>query len=127
CALVAHLVRCGGARGVAGAVLAAPAEVELDTLAGRLSPDFAPMPRLPMPFPSAVVASRDDPFVAIDRARRLAVDWGARFVDAGYAGHINARSGHGVWPLGRDVLAEVLAQASCSRRPSAGRQRPPPL
>jgi predicted alpha/beta hydrolase family esterase len=58
-----------------------------------------------------VLASRDDPYVTLDRARSFARDWGAVFVDLGTCGHINAASGLGDWPEGRRYLADLLARA----------------
>jgi uncharacterized protein len=69
---------------------------------------FAPVPKQPLPFPSIVVASTDDPWVTIERAHSLAVDWGSHFVDYGPHGHINAASGLGYWPEGLDLLSRVL-------------------
>ncbi len=93
---------------VAGAYLVAPADV--DNAAAwpvtegytfdRDHGGFAPLPLLPLPFPATLVASQDDPFCSIERARELATAWGASFVDGGMSGHINVASGHGPWPEG---------------------------
>ena len=61
---------------------------------------FRPYPRKKLPFPTALVASRDDPFSTYADAEALARDWGAKLIDAGPSGHINAESGHGPWPEG---------------------------
>ena len=55
-----------------------------------------------------VVASTSDPLVSVDRARGFAADWGADFQLAGDAGHINAASGHGPWPEGLLMFAELM-------------------
>jgi predicted alpha/beta hydrolase family esterase len=47
-----------------------------------------------------LVASRDDPYSTYADAEALARDWGAKLIDAGASGHINAESGHGPWPEG---------------------------
>jgi uncharacterized protein len=54
------------------------------------------------------VASRNDPFTDFERSRVLAEAWGSRFVDAGNSGHLNADAGFGPWPLGEELLAELL-------------------
>jgi predicted alpha/beta hydrolase family esterase len=96
---------------VAGALLVAPADVDR----GEARPElrgFSPTPQRPLPFPSILVASRDDPYIAIDRARGLASAWGSHFVDAGPQGHLNAASGIGWWEEGQALLDRVLDAAS---------------
>ena len=112
CAVVAHLAAISGGRGVAGALLVAPADVNRQGPAGRLLQGFSPLPRQRLPFPTLVVASRDDPYVDITQARAFAHGWGARFVDAGRAGHINVESGHGPWPTGLDLLRELVDETT---------------
>ncbi len=109
CALVAHLARVSGGRGIGGALLVAPAEVNRKGPAGRLLTGFSPVPRQRLPFPSTVAASRNDPFVGLEQARAFAHGWGSRFVDLGEVGHINVESGHGPWPEGRALLEELIA------------------
>lgn len=93
---------------VLGAFLVAPADVDNaaewpvtagETFDARRS-GFAPLPMAPLAFPSALVASSDDPYCRHDRAKALAAAWGSAFIDAGAAGHINTASGHGPWPEG---------------------------
>ncbi|CAN5251489.1 hypothetical protein BH10PSE4_BH10PSE4_02980 [soil metagenome] len=107
CALIAHLAGIRGDRGIAGALLVAPADVNRQGPAGRLLEGFSPLPRQRLPFPSLVVASRDDPYVEIDRARAFAQGWGADFVDLGRAGHINVESGYGPWTSGQALLRRL--------------------
>jgi len=95
---------------VRGALLVAPPDVEGSEADGRLA-RFAPVMRTAMPFPSIVAASRDDPYIGFDRARRLARIWKSRFVDAGWLGHINADSGIHGWPFGRFLLRQLTAAA----------------
>ena len=65
--------------------------------------------RLRLRFPACVVASHDDPFVPLERARGFAAHWGAEFLDLGDAGHINAAAGYGPWPDGLAQLSRWLA------------------
>lgn len=95
---------------VAGALLAAPADVDARDARPELSA-FAPAPRLPLPFPSIVVASSDDPWCTLDRAHSLAVDWGSHFVEAGEHGHLNADSDIGWWAEGQELLERVILAA----------------
>jgi predicted alpha/beta hydrolase family esterase len=113
--LVAHSLGCltvawwaqGQARSVAGALLVASPDLE-EVLVDGVEDAFMPIPRARLPFPSILVASRDDPFGELPRAEQLARAWGARFVDAGDAGHLNADAGYGEWPAGEALLAELL-------------------
>lgn len=95
---------------VMGALLVAPPEVDCAPVDQRLA-GFGPVPKGPLPFPSIVVASRNDPFADFERVRTIAAFWGSRFVDAGLAGHINAASELGDWDFGRTLLGH-LTEAS---------------
>lgn len=92
---------------VAGALLVAPADVDRDDRSAELA-TFAPAPKAPLPFPSILVASTDDPWIDINRAHSLAADWGSHFIDAGPQGHLNAASGLGWWPEGQELLERVI-------------------
>lgn len=92
------------ARTVKGALLVAPPDVDALDIESRLR-DFRPLPRPRLPFPSILVASRDDPYAAFDRAEAMAAAWGCRLIDAGAAGHLNADSGLDEWPRGLRLLA----------------------
>ncbi len=70
--------------------------------------DFAPLPEVPLPFPSILAASRNDPYCTYEHAEEMAACWGSAFVDAGEAGHINTASGHGPWPEGLMCFAGFL-------------------
>lgn len=66
------------------------------------------LPTTPLPFPSMVVASTNDPWVNHEVAKNWARCWRSRFVSVGAQGHINTESGHGPWPHGRALLDEFL-------------------
>ena len=93
-------------REVRGALLAAPNDPERPE-APEATRSFAPLPRRRLPFPAILAASADDPFMDPARARQLAADWGARFVELGPCGHLNLASGHGPWPRGEALLADL--------------------
>ena len=107
CALVAHWWSRGTPERILGALLVAPADVESPEHTPPETRPFAPLPLSPLPFPATVVASRNDPYVPLERARLFAARWGAAFVDAGTRGHINAESGLGDWPEGWRLLVEL--------------------
>jgi len=98
---------------VIGALLVAPPEVDFFPLDKRLE-GFSPTPAQPLPFPSILTASRNDPYIGIRTARRLAKTWGSRFADAGEVGHINAASNIGDWPFGQFLLDQLLARTGAS-------------
>ncbi|MDB4971950.1 MAG: hypothetical protein JWN48_291 [Myxococcaceae bacterium] len=106
--LVAHWAARGSVSKVKGALLVAPPDVESRERVPEVVQHFAPIPRQPLPFPSIVVGSRDDEYACIDCPRQLAEAWGARFVDVGERGHINADSNLGEWPEGRALLQTLL-------------------
>lgn len=116
-ALVAHSLGCQlaaawaahslNANRVIGALLVAPPDTERDDVRGLL-PSWAPIPLDRLPFPSVLVASRDDPFGAFERIQAMAAAWGSRLVDLGERGHINAESGLGDWPQGMAWLNELI-------------------
>lgn len=95
---------------VAGAFFVAPPDVENPAIRPKHLMTFGPYPREPLPFPSLVIASRNDPFGSYEHAGDIAAAWGSLLVDAGSAGHINAESGHGPWPEGTMVFARFLSQ-----------------
>ena len=90
-----------------GALLVAPPDVERPDFPPVLE-GFAPIPRERLPFPSIVVASRNDPFCEFERARLFAYAWGAQFMDYGDCGHINADSGLASWPEGHVLLQDLM-------------------
>jgi predicted alpha/beta hydrolase family esterase len=92
---------------VRGALLVAPGDVERESLRHQI-PGWAPIVRQALPFPAVLVSATDDPYCDADKARELARHWGARFVDAGARGHLNADSGLGDWPEGRALLDALI-------------------
>ena len=99
----AHAIARDGAN-VAGALLVAPADPDKFGVASLL-------PALPLPCPSIVVASANDPWMQAERAAQWAARWGSELVDAGPLGHINAKSGLGAWPGGMTLLHRLAERA----------------
>ena len=103
--LVAHSFGClasvysiaADPRGVAGAFLAAPADPDKFGVAAML-------PSTAILCATLVVSSTNDPWMRAEQAALWARRWGSMLVDAGAAGHINAESGLGDWPLGQEKL-----------------------
>ena len=95
---------------VAGAFLVSPPQLEGNGSLARRLRKLGDYPRDPLPFPSVVVASRNDPHGGFEHAGDLANAWGSLFIDAGESGHINGQSGHGPWPEGSMVFAQFISR-----------------
>jgi predicted alpha/beta hydrolase family esterase len=115
---------------VLGALFATP-----PTLADELPPEYPsirelrghgwlPIPRQPLPFPSIVAASSDDPLGNPLRLRSLAAAWGSRWHSLGPVGHLNPASGFGPWPLAGELVRELT---ECTVRPQHHETRLRPL
>jgi predicted alpha/beta hydrolase family esterase len=102
-------------RPIHGALLATPPDFERPMPEGYPTMDaleragWLPVPRAPLPFPSIVAASRNDPLGRIERVAELAQAWGSRFVDLGEVGHLNPTSGFGEWLLAYEFIRDLAA------------------
>jgi hypothetical protein len=109
CALVAHWAASAPRASLAkvrGALLVAPSDPEGPNY--PLGPTgFSPVPMTPLPFRTIVVASDDDQYVTIERAREYAAAWRASLVELHAAGHINVAAGFGPWPEGYALLQSL--------------------
>jgi predicted alpha/beta hydrolase family esterase len=111
CSLAAHWAKRNRPGRVAAAFLVSPTDVDLpEHLPGVR--EFAPMPLAKFPVPTLVVASANDPYVTLARAKEFAQNWGADFCSVGELGHINADSRLGFWPQGLLMLGQLLARAT---------------
>jgi predicted alpha/beta hydrolase family esterase len=117
CLVTVHWASWYRGSSVVGALLATP-----PTLATELPPEYPsirdlrgngwlPIPRLPLPFPSIVAASGNDPLANPVRLHALARAWGSRVHLLGAVGHLNPASGFGHWPGALPLLDELLAEA----------------
>jgi uncharacterized protein len=100
-------------RPIHGALLATPADLEMPlpegypTLEALRENGWLPVPRVPLPFPSIVAASSNDPLAAYERVAQYAEDWGSRLVNVGAVGHLNPAAGFGDWPRALEFIAEL--------------------
>jgi len=112
--LVAHSAACAAVAiwaqkfntKIKGALLVAPGDPDADTFPPGTT-GFAPMPLIKLPFPSMVVASTNDYYVSLDRAKLFAESWGSEFVNIGEKGHINTSAGFGEWDEGLEFLKNL--------------------
>jgi len=98
---------------VRGALLAVPPNFEVPMPAGYPAREalsaggWLPLPRTPLPFPSIVAASRNDPLASYEWVTQLAGDWHSRVVDLGAVGHLNPASGFGAWPRALELIGAL--------------------
>lgn len=62
-----------------------------------------------LPVPGLLVSSDDDPYCSPEVAQELADAWRTPRVSVGAHRHLNTESGHGEWPVGRELLAEFTS------------------
>lgn len=116
CLMVAHWARRHD-RPIQGALLATPADIERPLPPGYPASDallangWLPVPREPLPFPSIVAASGNDPLARLDRTTALADDWSSELVFLGDVGHLNPIAGFGPWPAARTLLEALDKRA----------------
>lgn len=109
CITVAHWASRSKARSLAqvrGALLVAPADVERENCPPALQ-GFAPIPQQPLPFPSLLVGSSNDPAASPQRAIELSQSWASHSVILEQAGHINVSAGFTHWSGGFRYLYQL--------------------
>jgi uncharacterized protein len=105
-------------RAIRAALLATPADVEnplpegYPTLPELTANGWLPIPRSALPFPSLVIASRNDPLASFDRTSSLAESWRANLADAGNVGHLNPAAGFGRWPKAREHVESLRRETA---------------
>lgn len=121
CVMVTHWA-AQTQRPVLGALLATPPDLTkalppgYPTLDAMQAGGWFPLPRDPLPFPSIVVASRNDPLATFDEVADMAADWGSELVDGGELGHLNPNSGYGSWPDAKRYIDQFTQGALASAR-----------
>jgi len=108
---------------VRSALLVAPPDLASADALPKAAMDFARYQLCKLPFSSILVGSENDPYMGLDKARTLASSIGSRFINAGFAGHINIESGHGPWPEGEALLQKLInnpdRDSRCSTLPES--------
>ncbi|GAB3435960.1 alpha/beta hydrolase [Massilia solisilvae] len=107
CLATVHRIAAGVPQ-LAGALLVAPADPAKFGVQHELAVG-------PLPVPSVVVGSENDPWLSAGGARDWSARWGSEFVNAGALGHINAESRLGDWPFGLALLEMLAARAALER------------
>jgi serine hydrolase len=111
CCLVAHWSAVHNTDKVKAAFIIAPTDVDSPDHSPEELRSFSPTPTDPLPFESMVVASDNDHYVTIERAKYFAQCWGSEFVNIGTCGHINADSNLGSWEQGKNLFARLIKSA----------------
>lgn len=102
-------------RPLQAALLAAPPDFETPLPAGYPTLEvlqangWLPVPRTPLPFPSLVAASTNDPLARLERVEAMAREWGSQLVNVGAVGHLNPASGYGEWPQAEALIQQLDA------------------
>jgi serine hydrolase len=102
-------------RPIQGALLATPPDLasplppEYPTIESLREHGWLPIPTSPLPFPSIVASSSNDPLGDPARIHELAVAWGSHFLELGTVGHLNPASGYGEWPLAVDLVQQLAS------------------
>ena len=102
---------------VVGALLVTP-----PALTAELPPEYPsigelrahgwlPVPRQPLPFPSIVAGSSNDPLGNPVRLRSLAAAWESQVHDLGAVGHLNPASGFGHWSGAVELIDQLRGGA----------------
>ena len=99
--------RVVGALLVTPPAFAAPLPPEYPSIEQLRAHGWLPIPRRPLPFPSILAVSTDDPLGNPMRLRALANAWGSRTHSLGAVGHLNPASGYGEWPQAVELIAEL--------------------
>lgn len=110
--LIARLLTTWPNLRVRAALLVAPAETAGDDRIGH----FGPVPELRLDIPTVVVASRNDPWMRLERARHPARAWNSDLVDLGQVGHINVDAGFGPWSGGKQPVRRCGTLRRVARR-----------
>lgn len=98
---------------IRGAFLVAPPDPQSDAFRALTIQGFDTLFLHQLPFPSILVASENDPFLSLEKAKAFAHAWGARCINAGKRGHLGDDSGVGEWEEGRKWLLELIDQNLC--------------
>ncbi|WP_320194474.1 alpha/beta hydrolase [Agrobacterium rosae] len=104
CILVANMAGRPLAAKIRGALLVAPAQLERVEALHPCIVNFGEAPISPLPFPSAVIGSDNDPYMTAEELELASSLWGSTHINLGSVGHINVASGFGRWSQGYDLM-----------------------
>jgi uncharacterized protein len=108
CLLVAHWAERSPCKSVTGALLVSVPNPD-GTAFPEAAKNFSQVPMNPLPFPSLVVSSTNDPYGSTSFMQACASAWKSGFQSVGPCGHINASSNLGSWEYGKSLLHLIEA------------------
>ena len=93
---------------IKGAFLVSPPDLTQDGAPPELA-SFLLVPAIPLPFPSLVIGTSNDPWASMIYFEQIAKAWGSSFMNVGAKGHLGSDSTVANWPEGKKLLSEFLA------------------
>lgn len=106
CILAANLARSTQAQKIRSAFLVAPCDMQMVETLHPCAVHRGEVSDTPLPFPSLVVGSTNDPYMTTETLLRQADIWGSEARVLGSVGHINVASGFGRWRTGYHMFAD---------------------
>lgn len=92
---------------IEGILFVAPPDSERTDFPKEIS-GFSPIPSEEIPYKSVLIASTNDEYATIERAKEWAGNWGSQFVNIGSVGHINANSNLADWQVGKGIINSIF-------------------
>ncbi|MEV4261632.1 alpha/beta hydrolase [Kribbella sp. NPDC049584] len=110
CHAIAHwLTHSPPPRRIRGAFLVAPPDPQAPTFPADLLPTFTSLHARPLPVPTLLITSTNDPYCTPTAATHLAQSWSTPHIPLPHQGHLNTASNLDTWPTGRHLLTAFTA------------------
>ncbi|MBP2548971.1 putative alpha/beta hydrolase family esterase [Neorhizobium galegae] len=123
CILAASLAWSPYARKIRGALLVAPCDMKKVEELHPCAVHLDRFPDEPLPFPSLVIGSANDPYMDPASLQRHSALWGTDVKSLGAVGHINIASGFGRWSQGYTIFDDFIERLNRREPPAAPPQR----
>lgn len=104
---IAHALKREPELPVRGAFIVAPPDLDRNDVPPEIH-NFRPTPLSPLPFPSWLIASSNDPMSDLKASESLAFHWGSQLKCVGNRQHIGGAANLGNWEEGQLLFAEFL-------------------
>lgn len=114
CATIVHAAAANKLQGIAGAFLVAMPDVERVDFPKECI-GFNPMPRRALPFPSVMIASENDPYIASAELKKWADILKSEFISVGLREHISTAAKLEYWEEGQELFVDFLNKLNNER------------